>query len=89
MNELSAASDVGMNVALLLAATLYGDWHIDGHAPETDADMLLAVAAKLDELDDITDAGLRAKGSTHRVERTVQADLRRIAATLRTRVSDA
>lgn len=67
--------------ALAVAKRVYGGIR---HSPtDTDADKLAAIADWLDEIDDITDAGFAEIGSNHRVRRTVQADLRRIAGTLR------
>ncbi len=45
----------------------------------SDADLLRAIATMLDKVDDVTDATLAARGSSHRVGREMQADLRRIA----------
>lgn len=48
----------------------------------TSAQMLEATCTLLDRLDDATDAYLAAKGSTERIERTMQRDLRALALTL-------
>jgi hypothetical protein len=45
----------------------------------TDKQKLEATATLLDKLDDATDKFLAAKGSSHRVDREIQRDLREIA----------
>jgi hypothetical protein len=58
-----------------LIDAVYGGWA----RPADDPGVLRAIADYLDNIDNVAEGLLREAGSDHVVERTMQADLRRIA----------
>ena len=75
------------NPAKAPALAVYGGIN-GGEEPDTDEGALLAIADWLDRIDDATDEEFRIAGKDHRVGRTIQASLRRIAARLLTEATD-
>jgi len=75
----AAAQVVDVSVAREIALAVYAG---TGGMPDTDAGILLAIAAWMDRIDDITDRSFDLRGMTHRIERGMQTQLRRIAESL-------